>query len=102
MVQNPSADRCLSLQFAAAFFLQPAMSTAVWCSDLPGRSRAEVTNTLPDPLEPGPRRNPMNTMAPTRPSELQISRVRLTAGPTAAAEARTHVRAAIVAWDVPV
>ena len=44
----------------------------------------------------------MNTMAPTRPSELQISRVRLTAGPAAAAEARTHVRAAIFAWDVPV
>ena len=44
----------------------------------------------------------MNTMAPTRPSELQISRVRLTAGPAAAAEARTHVRAAIFAWDISV
>jgi anti-sigma regulatory factor (Ser/Thr protein kinase) len=44
----------------------------------------------------------MNTMAPTRPSELQISRARLTAGPAAAAEARTHVRAVIFAWDVPV
>ena len=44
----------------------------------------------------------MNTMAPTRPSELQISRVRLTAGPAAAAEARTHVRAAIFAWDAAV
>ena len=44
----------------------------------------------------------MNVMAPTRPTELHVSRVRLTAGPPAAAEARSHVRAAICAWDVPV
>ena len=44
----------------------------------------------------------MNVMAPTRPTELHVSRVRLTAGPPAAAEARGHVRAAICAWDVPV
>jgi anti-sigma regulatory factor (Ser/Thr protein kinase) len=44
----------------------------------------------------------MNTMAPTRPTELQICRFRLTAGPAAAAEARSRVRAAICAWDVPV
>jgi len=44
----------------------------------------------------------MNAMAPTRPTELQGSRVRLPAGPAAAAEARSQVRAVICAWDVPV
>ena len=44
----------------------------------------------------------MNAMAPTRPTELRLCRIRLTAGPTAAAEARGQVRAAICAWDVPV
>src|SRR5580704_4088498 len=43
----------------------------------------------------------MNAMAPTRPTELQGCRVRLTAGPAAAAEARSQVRAAIRAWDIP-
>jgi len=44
----------------------------------------------------------MNAMAPTRPAELHVCRVRLTAGPAAAAEARGQVRAAIRAWDIPV
>ncbi len=44
----------------------------------------------------------MNTMAPTRPTELQTCRFRLTAGPAAAAQARSQVRAAVDAWDVPV
>jgi anti-sigma regulatory factor (Ser/Thr protein kinase) len=44
----------------------------------------------------------MNVMAPTRPTELREYRVRLTAGPGAAAEARRQVRAAIYAWDIPV
>ena len=44
----------------------------------------------------------MNAMAPTRPTELQLGRIRLTTGPAAAAEARGHVRSAICAWDVPV
>ncbi len=44
----------------------------------------------------------MNAMAPTRPTELVWRRVRLTAGPAAAAEARRQVRAAICAWDIPV
>ena len=44
----------------------------------------------------------MNAMAPTRPVELHVCRVRLTTGPAAAAEARSQVRAAIRAWDVPV
>ena len=44
----------------------------------------------------------MNAMAPTRPTELTGCRVRLTAGPAAAAEARSQVRAAICAWDIPV
>ena len=44
----------------------------------------------------------MNAMAPTRPTELQACRVRLATGPAAAAEARSRVRAAIGAWDVPV
>ena len=44
----------------------------------------------------------MNTMAPPRPTEQHACRVRLTAGPAAAAEARRQVRAAISAWDAPV
>jgi anti-sigma regulatory factor (Ser/Thr protein kinase) len=44
----------------------------------------------------------MNVMAPTRPTELQLCRARLTAGPAAPAEARRQVQAAIRAWDVPI
>jgi hypothetical protein len=44
----------------------------------------------------------MNVMAPTRPTELQLRRARLATGPAAAGEARSQVRAAISAWDVPV
>src|SRR5438105_15694058 len=44
----------------------------------------------------------MNAMAPTRPTELNQCRVRLTTGPAAASGARGHVRAAICAWDIPV
>ncbi len=44
----------------------------------------------------------MNAMAPSRPATLHGCRVRLTAGPAAAAEARSQVRAAICAWDLPV
>ena len=44
----------------------------------------------------------MTTMAPPRPTELHACRVRLTARPAAAAEARRQVRAAISAWDAAV
>jgi anti-sigma regulatory factor (Ser/Thr protein kinase) len=44
----------------------------------------------------------MNVMAPTRPTELSGCRVRLTAGPAAAAEARRQVKAAIRTWEIPV
>ena len=44
----------------------------------------------------------MNAMALTRPTELLARRIRLTTGPAAAAEARSHVRTAICTWDVPV
>ena len=44
----------------------------------------------------------MNVMAPTRPIELRGCRVRLTAGPAAAAAARRQVQAAICTWDIPV
>ena len=44
----------------------------------------------------------MNAMALTRPTELQVCRVRLTASPAAAGEARSQVRAAIRAWEIPV
>ena len=44
----------------------------------------------------------MNSMAPTRPTELQGCRARLPSGPAAAAQARSQVRAAIGAWDIPV
>jgi anti-sigma regulatory factor (Ser/Thr protein kinase) len=41
-------------------------------------------------------------MAPTRPTELYQRRVRLAREPSAAAEARGRVRAALQAWKVPV
>jgi anti-sigma regulatory factor (Ser/Thr protein kinase) len=44
----------------------------------------------------------MNAMAPTRPTELHVRRVRLTAEPAAAPEARSQVLAAIRVWDIPV
>jgi hypothetical protein len=44
----------------------------------------------------------MNTMAPTRPTELYQRRVRLTREPAAAAGARSQVCAAIRDWKVPV
>ncbi len=44
----------------------------------------------------------MNAMAPTRPAELTGRRIRLAAGPAAAAQARRHVRAAITARHIPV
>lgn len=44
----------------------------------------------------------METMAPIRPTVKRPRRISLPAGPAAAAEARSHVRAAICAWDVPV
>jgi anti-sigma regulatory factor (Ser/Thr protein kinase) len=43
----------------------------------------------------------MDTMAPTRPTVQRLTRISLTAGPAAAAEARSQVRAAVDAWDVP-
>jgi anti-sigma regulatory factor (Ser/Thr protein kinase) len=47
-------------------------------------------------------RNLMNAIAPARTAELHQWRVPLTAVPTAAAEARKQVRAAIWAWDITV
>jgi len=44
----------------------------------------------------------MDTMSAVRPTVHRPRRVTLTAGPAAAAQARRQVRAAIVAWDVPV
>jgi len=44
----------------------------------------------------------VNTIAPIRPAVRRPLRLSLAAGPTAAAEARSHVRAAIDAWGVPV
>jgi anti-sigma regulatory factor (Ser/Thr protein kinase) len=44
----------------------------------------------------------MNTMAPTRLTELQSRRIWLATGAAAVPEARGHVRAAIRSWDVPV
>lgn len=43
----------------------------------------------------------MNTTAPIRPALQRKRRISLPAGPTAPAEARCHVRAAVYAWDVP-
>jgi len=44
----------------------------------------------------------MNTIAPIRPSARRARRISLSAGPTAPARARRHVRAVICAWGVPV
>ena len=44
----------------------------------------------------------MQAMAPPRPTELLHRRIKLTADPRAAAEARKEIRVAIAVWDVPV
>ena len=44
----------------------------------------------------------MNAMAATRPTGLHQRRVRLVREPAAAGEARSHLRAAIRGWQVPV
>ena len=44
----------------------------------------------------------MDTMAPMRPTVQRPRRISLPAGPAAAGDARSQVRAAIRAWDVPV
>jgi anti-sigma regulatory factor (Ser/Thr protein kinase) len=44
----------------------------------------------------------METIAPIRPTAQRSRRFSLAAAPAAAAEARSQVRAAICAWDVPV
>jgi anti-sigma regulatory factor (Ser/Thr protein kinase) len=44
----------------------------------------------------------MDTMAPIRPIVQREHRISLTAGPAAAAVARSQVQAAIYVWDVPV
>jgi Histidine kinase-like ATPase domain len=44
----------------------------------------------------------MNTMTLTRPAERHECRIRLTAGPAAAAEARRRIRAVVRAWQAPV
>src|SRR5580704_16736790 len=63
---------------------------------------AQSDQCSPGLVRTGPLRSPMNAMAPTRPTELHGCRVQLTAGPAAAAEARSQVRAAICAWEVPI
>jgi Histidine kinase-like ATPase domain len=44
----------------------------------------------------------METMAPLRPTVQRPRRILLTAGPASVAAARSQVRAAIFAWNVPV
>jgi anti-sigma regulatory factor (Ser/Thr protein kinase) len=44
----------------------------------------------------------MDTMTPIRPIARRLRRISLTAGPAAADKARSHVRAAIHAWHVPI
>ena len=44
----------------------------------------------------------MSTIAPIRPTIQRPRRVALTAGPAAPAEARSQIREAICAWEVPV
>ena len=44
----------------------------------------------------------MDTMAPIRPTVQLPRRISLAAGPAAAGEARSQVRAAVYAWNVPV
>jgi anti-sigma regulatory factor (Ser/Thr protein kinase) len=61
-----------------------------------------VAGAFPDQLRPACKGILMNAMAPTLPTGLPECRVRLAAGPAAAAEARRQVRAAVRAWDAPV
>ena len=96
-----STDRCLALQIAARFVLQPGICSHRLLGILFRAQPRRVTSTLPG-QHTRPRRNPMNTMAPTRPTERHGCRIRLTARPAAAAEARSQVREVIWAWRPPV
>jgi anti-sigma regulatory factor (Ser/Thr protein kinase) len=73
---------------------------SIWLG--PYWEQLRTMTSSPGSAKTGPRRNPMNAMAPTRPPERQEYRVRLATGPAAPAKARREVRAAIRAWDVPV
>lgn len=53
------------------------------------------------PLSTGLNAGPLST-APARPAELRQRRVRLVREPAAAGQARSHLRAALRAWRVPV
>ena len=121
-----SPDRCLSLQVASVFVLQPRDQVSTQIS--PGLA-AQSDMALPGPAHTSLVRKQMDTMAPTRPTELQESTspaklwqqaypahlqkpirptalqkrcVSLTAGPMAPGIARGQVRATIAAWDIPV
>src|SRR5215831_16716186 len=70
------------------------------CSDLPGEQPRRLPRTSRTRRT---KEHPMNAMATTtHPAEPRPRRVQLATGPTAPAEARTHVRTAIRNWEVPV
>ena len=98
LVQSTSADRCLWLQLAAAFVVQPAPALHYLPGPSPGSSRAERTHSA-RMLQPAPLRNPMNTMTPTRPAGRHACRGHLATGPAGEAGARSQIRAVICAWD---
>ena len=60
------------------------------------RARAQPTSA-----QQGSQMETTTTIRPTR-QQQHLRRIALDAGPAAAAEARTEVRAAIMAWDLPV
>jgi len=60
------------------------------------RARAQPTSA-----QQGSQMETTTTIRPTR-QQQHLHRIALDAGPAAAAEARTEVRAAILAWDLPV
>jgi hypothetical protein len=81
---DTSVDRCLAVQLAAVFSVQPRVVRPV--DERPGWRGATL----------------MNAMAVSRQAELRQCRVRLAADLTAPRAARVRVRAAIAEWDVPV
>jgi hypothetical protein len=98
--KDPSADRCLALQVASLFVLQPQDRVK---GGLAGSSRLAASS---ESCQPGRLHQPAKeyqldaiTLATsTAPRKLRVT---LTAG-SAAAAARGEVRAAIRAWNVPV
>jgi anti-sigma regulatory factor (Ser/Thr protein kinase) len=90
------------MQLAAAFFLQGALPQRRQIDRISPEWLRGVACAFRSSSGPAWQGLQMDTLAPIRPAVQRSCCVPLSVGPAAAAEARSQVRAAIRAWDVPV